>query len=102
MPLAAIFSSALLDELDGAARIVVARRGADEEVWRALYGRDEARAAAHREKKVEVEREATRACGRQVPLHEVLRANGEGEWAGQTEDTARWWWAAAQWCRAPM
>ena len=41
---------ALLDELHGAARIVVARRGADEEVWRALYGRDEARAAAHREK----------------------------------------------------
>jgi hypothetical protein len=83
---------ALLDELDGAARIVVAGRGAEGAAWRALYGTDEARAAAHREKMVEVEQEATRACGRRVPLHEVLRANGEGERAGQTEDTARWWW----------
>ena len=65
-------------ELDGAARIVVAGRGAEGEGWRALYGGDEARAAAHREKMVEVEEEATRACGRRIPLHEVLRANGEG------------------------
>ena len=41
---------------------------------------------------VEVEREAARACGRRTPLHEVLRANGEDARAGQTEDTARWWW----------
>ena len=83
---------ALLDELDGAARIVVAGRGEDEEAWRALYGRDGARAETHREKMVEVEREAARACGRRTPLHEVLRANGEDARAGQTEDTARWWW----------
>jgi hypothetical protein len=83
--------SGLLEEMDGAQRVVVLG-GREEGAWRALYGGDGERERAHRAKMVVMGEETTTACGRRVARSELLRANGESARAGEEEDASRWWW----------
>ena len=82
----------LLEEMDGAQRVVMLGGTEAEQAWGAMYEGDSERAEAHRAKMVIMGEETARACGRRVARSELLRANGERTGLGEEEDTPRWWW----------